>query len=174
MEGLQNRSEKDPKGWLVEPVDNKEVQYVDLMDRRGTWDSISAGRSMRKLHEQLKPGSRLVIVGRENPGQSSFIGLFNDLTQEMRTRRGAPADAEERHPGLAVTFSDTPTPQELQGFLAKNSPEAGYMRGWSHSGEVPYIALHSDKPWVVEFGIMKANSQTRTQATRPYHDGSHG
>jgi hypothetical protein len=167
--GSADHTEKDPQGWSLGPVPGEDLEYIDMMNRRGGYDSVVTGMSMRRLQEHLRPKSKLVIVGQETQGQSSFIELVTSVAQAEREYGGRLPGAQERDPYLFATFSDIPTPEELNEFLVRNSREAGYMQGWSR-GEVPYAVLYADTPGAIEFGTMNPWSQTRTQAGRSYED----
>jgi ATPase subunit of ABC transporter with duplicated ATPase domains len=102
---------------LIEPVVDKELLYIRRMDLSGAWDSLAAGRIMEEIQKQLELDSRVVIVGKEAVGQSSFIDLCKALVDEGRCSQGKLSQAEEARPGLVATFSNVPTPQELRVFL---------------------------------------------------------
>lgn len=165
-------TEMDPQGWLLQPVPDSEVGYIDLMRSNGGWNSIGAEKAMARLQRRLEPESSIAIIGRIFPGQSrsSFIALA-DALQKLQDFQGGIPGAEEQYPGLAVAFPGIPTPEELQEFLGRNSQEVDHMRGWPSTGELPYMALYGDTSGIVEFGALNVQSRLRTRAARDYYNG---
>jgi hypothetical protein len=98
--GLIDRAEKDPQGWLLKPVPGEDLEYIDTMNRQGGYDSVATDVSMRRLHEQLQPKSKLVVVGQETQGRSSFIELVTNIARAEREYGGKLPSAQEQDPYL--------------------------------------------------------------------------
>lgn len=162
-ETSQDSGERDPQGWNLQPVPDEESQYIQRMDERGFFDSSSAGRALTKLQKQLAPDSRQVVIGRQVVNDNSrFMRLCNDVVEAV-SRGGTLDDAAVQHPGLVVSFPNMPSPDELREFVARNSVAAGYVQGWTSTGEIPYLVLESKNVGAVEFGTMYVNSETRSR-----------